>query len=159
MAASVVLAVDEFLLEGAEERLGCGVVPPHPGPAHRLADAIGPAELSGGRRGVLTRFRGRCGTPHPALGRHGFRIASAESGVAASSVRGQWLGRQELLDSSAEGRDTMSEGQDFDQCQRLPEISDRVHRCGGYPNRLRIRGITVELPEILRQYLHLDGGP
>ena len=38
-------------------------------------------------------------------------------------------------------------------CQRLPEISDRVHRRGGYPNRLRIRGFTFELAEILRQYL------
>ena len=37
--------------------------------------------------------------------------------------------------------------------QALPEISDRVHRIRGYPNRLRIRGFTFELLEILRQYL------
>ena len=30
--------VDEFFLEGAEERLGSGVVPTHPGPTHGLAD-------------------------------------------------------------------------------------------------------------------------
>ena len=29
----------------------------------------------------------------------------------------------------------------------------------GYPNRLRIRGFTFELPEILRQYLYFGGGP
>ena len=39
-------------------------------------------------------------------------------------------------------------------CRPLPEISDRVHRCGGYPYRLRIGGFTFELLEILRQYLY-----
>ena len=38
--------------------------------------------------------------------------------------------------------------------QRLPEISDGVHGCGGYPYRLRIQGFTFGLPEIMGQYLH-----
>ena len=58
MAASVVVSVDEFFLEGAEERLGGGVVPTHAGPSHRLADAISPAQPGGGPRRVLPRFKG-----------------------------------------------------------------------------------------------------
>lgn len=38
-------------------------------------------------------------------------------------------------------------------CQPSPEISDTVHRCGGYPNRLHVQGITLEAPEILSQCL------
>ena len=56
MAASVVGSVDEFFLEGAEERLGGCVVPAHPGPSHRLCDAICPAQLGGGPRRVLGGF-------------------------------------------------------------------------------------------------------
>ena len=56
MAALVVVSVDEFGLEGAEKRFGGGVVPAHPGPSHRLCDAICPAELGGGPRGVLGGF-------------------------------------------------------------------------------------------------------
>ena len=48
MPVLVVGPVDEFFFEGAEERLGSGVVPAHPGPAHGLADAISPTELGGG---------------------------------------------------------------------------------------------------------------
>ena len=39
--------------------------------------------------------------------------------------------------------------------QRLPEISDRVHRGGGYPNRLHDRGNGRLLRELLRQYLYV----
>ena len=46
-------SVDEFLLEGAEERFGCGVVPAHPGSADGLADAMSPAQAGGGRGCVL----------------------------------------------------------------------------------------------------------
>ena len=50
--------------------------------------------------------------------------------VAAASVRRQWFGRQELLDSSAEGGDTMRQGQDFghriDRYQRYPTRSTSV---------------------------------
>ena len=58
MAASVILAVDEFFLEGAEKRFSGGVVPPHPGPSHRLYDAICSAELGGGPQRILPRFKG-----------------------------------------------------------------------------------------------------
>ena len=47
MAALVVVSVDEFFVESAEKRLGGGVIPTHPGPSHRLCDAISPAQLSG----------------------------------------------------------------------------------------------------------------
>ena len=58
MAGAVVGSVDEFFVEGAEERLGGCVVPAHPGPSHRLCDAICPAQLSGGPRRILPRFKG-----------------------------------------------------------------------------------------------------
>ena len=56
MAGAVVVSVDEFFVEGAEERLGGCVVPAHPGPSHRLCDAICPAQLSGGPRRILGGF-------------------------------------------------------------------------------------------------------
>ncbi|MCY4369412.1 MAG: hypothetical protein OXF41_08310 [bacterium] len=53
MPVLVVGPVDEFLPDGAEERLGGGVIPAHPGPSYRLADAICATQLGSSPRRVL----------------------------------------------------------------------------------------------------------
>ena len=98
MAASVVGSVDEFGLEGAEKRFGGCVVPTRPGPSHRLCDAICPAELGGGPRGVLTRFKG---STTPRIWPPRVAIASRSASVA-SEVLEVWCHGD--TDNSADAR-------------------------------------------------------
>ena len=106
--------------------VGVGLVPDH---AHQLARA--PTDLR--RRHGCSRRQAR-----PT----GWSRTARTSSAVTACVWAQ--------------QDTVWEAQDFDhRIGLLQEISDRVHGCERYPNRLRIRGITVELLEILRQYLPL----